>query len=104
MPEFDSYGCRVGPAYRSIEPVERLLEQREIRVAARRAIEALPESYRNVLLLRDIEERDTEETAALLVGHISRYDSLLAPCQTGASAPENGNLFLAGPLGGRSDD
>ncbi len=28
-----------------------------------RSIDQLPESYRNVLLLRDIEELDTEETA-----------------------------------------
>jgi RNA polymerase sigma-70 factor (ECF subfamily) len=32
----------------------------------RRAIDRLPESYRTVLLLRDIDERTTEETAALL--------------------------------------
>ncbi len=29
--------------------------------------------------------------------HISRYYSLLAPCQTGASTPKNGHLFLSGP-------
>jgi hypothetical protein len=42
-------------------------------------------------------DADASRLAALLVGHISRYYSLLAPCQTGASAPENGHLFLAGP-------
>ncbi len=32
----------------------------------RRCIERLPTSYRSVLLLRDIEELDTEETARLM--------------------------------------
>jgi RNA polymerase sigma-70 factor, ECF subfamily len=32
----------------------------------RRCIEKLPTSYRTVLLLRDIEELDTEETARLM--------------------------------------
>ncbi len=40
---------------------------------------------------------DPSRLAALLVGHTSRYYSLLAPCQTGAlywMGPKNGNLFL----------
>ena len=32
----------------------------------RRAIERLPESYRQVLMLRDIEDFDTDETADLI--------------------------------------
>jgi RNA polymerase sigma-70 factor (ECF subfamily) len=32
----------------------------------RRAIEELPPSYRTVLMLRDIEELDTDETASML--------------------------------------
>jgi RNA polymerase sigma-70 factor (ECF subfamily) len=43
-----------------------LVEREEVRARVRAAIECLPESYRTVLLLRDIEERDTDETAALL--------------------------------------
>lgn len=43
-----------------------LLERRETRTMVRAAIERLPLNYRSVLLLRDIEELDTEETAALL--------------------------------------
>jgi RNA polymerase sigma-70 factor (ECF subfamily) len=42
------------------------LERRENRELVRKAIDELPESYRNVLLLRDIEELDTAETARLL--------------------------------------
>jgi RNA polymerase sigma-70 factor, ECF subfamily len=42
------------------------LERDETRRAVRAAIERLPESYRTVLLLRDIESLDTAETARLL--------------------------------------
>ncbi len=43
-----------------------LLEQRETRERVRAAIDRLPESYRTVLMLRDIDELDTAETAQLL--------------------------------------
>lgn len=46
--------------------IDMLLEQRETRERVRAAIDQLPESYRTVLLLRDIEELDTARTAALL--------------------------------------
>lgn len=46
-------------------PAQRLLERAEARGLVRRAIDALPESYRTVLLLRDIEELDTAEVAGL---------------------------------------
>jgi RNA polymerase sigma-70 factor (ECF subfamily) len=42
------------------------LQREETRSAVRRHIEELPDDYRVVLLLRDIEELDTEETARLL--------------------------------------
>jgi RNA polymerase sigma-70 factor, ECF subfamily len=43
-----------------------LLERHETRRIVRAAIERLPASHREVLLLRDVEELDTEETAAIL--------------------------------------
>jgi len=43
-----------------------LLERRETRAMVRRCIDRLPERYRTVLLLRDIEELDTQESADLL--------------------------------------
>jgi RNA polymerase sigma-70 factor (ECF subfamily) len=43
-----------------------LLMQRESRDLVLRCIDQLPETYRTVLLLRDIEELDTEETAQML--------------------------------------
>ncbi|MGH9429472.1 MAG: sigma-70 family RNA polymerase sigma factor [Terriglobia bacterium] len=45
---------------------EALLERQETRVLVRECIDRLPESYRTVLLLRDIEELDTEETAQII--------------------------------------
>ena len=42
------------------------LERQELGAMLRRAIEGLPEIYRNVVLLRDIEEMDVRETAAAL--------------------------------------
>jgi RNA polymerase sigma-70 factor (ECF subfamily) len=41
-------------------------EREEDRAIVRKAIDRLPESYRNVLILRDIEGLDTDETARLL--------------------------------------
>ena len=46
-------------------PVE-ALEQKELGVILRSAIDGLPEIYRNVVLLRDIEEMDIRQTAAAL--------------------------------------
>jgi RNA polymerase sigma-70 factor, ECF subfamily len=42
------------------------LEQKELGNLLRKAIEGLPEIYRNVVLLRDIEEMDIRETAVAL--------------------------------------
>lgn len=42
------------------------LEREELSALLRKAIEALPEIYRNVVLLRDIEEMDIRQTAAAL--------------------------------------
>jgi RNA polymerase sigma-70 factor (ECF subfamily) len=48
------------------ETPEALLQRQEARAYVRESIDRLPESYRTVLLLRDIEELDTAETARLL--------------------------------------
>lgn len=42
------------------------LEQKELAELIRRAVEKLPEIYRNIVILRDIEEMDIRETAAAL--------------------------------------
>ena len=46
-------------------PIE-ALERKEVSDLVRKAIEDLPEKYRNVILLRDIEEMDGRESAAVL--------------------------------------
>ena len=43
-----------------------LVERKETAAIVRQAIARLPEQHRTVLILRDIEERDTAETAAIL--------------------------------------
>jgi RNA polymerase sigma-70 factor (ECF subfamily) len=48
------------------EGADRVLEREEVRRVVRDAIEGLPEAYRTVLLLRDIEELSTDETAGAL--------------------------------------
>lgn len=45
------------------ESAESRLARREAREVVRAAIDGLPETYRSVLLLRDLEELDTAETA-----------------------------------------
>lgn len=47
-------------------PADTKMLRRETRARVRAAIETLPDSYRTVLLLRDIEELSTEETAHAL--------------------------------------
>ena len=46
--------------------MELLAQRAEAKTLIRDQIDKLPESYRTVLLLRDIEELDTEETAKQL--------------------------------------
>ncbi len=48
------------------EPVDKLMERAENRELVRKQIDLLPEGYRTVLVLRDIEGLDTEESAKVL--------------------------------------
>lgn len=67
LPAFQADGHRVGggkPGW--AESAMALAETEELRAVVRRQIDRLPESYRIVLTLRDIEELDTSETARLL--------------------------------------
>lgn len=66
LPTFLEDGHREDPGPAWKETAESALQQRETRALVRECIERLPESYRTVLLLRDIEELDTEEAAQLL--------------------------------------
>jgi len=66
LPRFYEDGHRIdpGPPWRTDLPDP--VESREMRTLVRESIDRLPEIYRSVLLLRDIEELSTEETAQLL--------------------------------------
>jgi RNA polymerase sigma-70 factor, ECF subfamily len=79
------------------------LEQKELGAILRKAVDGLPEIYRNVVLLRDVEEMDVKETAAALAItegavkvrlHRARamLQRALAP-QLGAYAPQRKGWF-----------
>lgn len=66
LPSFQEDGhARVEPRDWSPSALQ-MVETRETREFVRSCIDRLPEMYRTVLLLRDIEERDTAETAEIL--------------------------------------
>jgi RNA polymerase sigma-70 factor (ECF subfamily) len=65
LPTFQEDGHQVRPPRDWPDPSAALLS-RETRESVRRHIDELPEEYRTVLLLRDIEGLDTEETARVL--------------------------------------
>ena len=65
LPSFDVEGSWVEDGRRTVT-TEEILEGRDTRAMVRRCITKLPESYRVVLMLRDIEELDTAETATQL--------------------------------------
>jgi RNA polymerase sigma-70 factor (ECF subfamily) len=65
LPRFLDDGHHAEPTSDWVSANE-LIEQREIRDRVRAAIDRLPDSYRTVLVLRDIEELDTSETACAL--------------------------------------
>ncbi len=71
LPEFDASGCRIEPMWQFTESLERTMEREAVRAAVQDAIAALPDIYRVVLVLRDIEEYSTEEVAALLETNIA---------------------------------
>ena len=66
LPSFDEAGGWAGAPANWETPADALFEQRETRVRVRTAIESLPATYRTVLILRDIEDLDTDEAAASL--------------------------------------
>lgn len=66
LPEFDRHDCRIEAPWTNLAPLEEILENDDLRATVQKAIDALPESYRIVLQLRDIEGYDTNEVAKLL--------------------------------------
>jgi RNA polymerase sigma-70 factor (ECF subfamily) len=66
LPQFLADGHRQNPGSAWAITYDSAVADNETRELVRQSIDALPESYRLILLLRDIEERTTEETAELL--------------------------------------
>lgn len=66
LPEFDRFECRVELPWSHLASVEDVMESDDLRRRVHETIGALPDSYRMVLQLRDIEEYDTSEVAMLL--------------------------------------
>ena len=66
LPTFLEDGHQAEPACGWREPGDERLAREQTRRLVRACIDRLPEGYREVLVLRDVEELDTVETASLL--------------------------------------
>ena len=66
LPRFLEDGHQADPSPAWKDSTDSLLQRHEIRVQVRTCIDRLPDTYRLVVLLRDIDEYDTQETAAML--------------------------------------
>lgn len=66
LPRFQEDGHQVRDSVDWSLTAEDLVEREETRALVRRSIDQLPDTYRVVLLMRDIEEMSTEETARAL--------------------------------------
>lgn len=94
-PHYDEFGLRVEPGLSSSS---KWPQRRELEIIVREAINQLPAVHRLVLLLRDVEQLSTAETAALLdltVGAVktrlhrarAALKRLLAPVVSSLDAP-----------------
>lgn len=66
LPEFDRFDCRVEQPWSQLATVDEIMESEQMRRRVYETIGELPEAYRVVLQLRDLEEYSTSEVAALL--------------------------------------
>lgn len=66
MPKFQDDGHHLDPPAPWREGSEAILDSKELQELVRKKIDSLPENYREVLTLRDIEQLDTRETAEIL--------------------------------------
>ena len=66
LPVFDEDGFRAGRVEAADASVENTVNQLENRTLIRAALEQLPDNYRTVIVLRDLEEYSTAEAAEAL--------------------------------------
>ena len=64
LPRFAEDGHHAEPVTSWAESAERLIERAQTRALVRAALEELPESYRVVIMMRDIDDMSTAEAAA----------------------------------------
>lgn len=79
---YNNFGFLVGPTTMNALSAEELLVQADTAKTVRSAIDQLPDSYRIVLLLRDIEGYDTQEVAELLEMNIGAVKTRLHRART----------------------
>jgi RNA polymerase sigma-70 factor (ECF subfamily) len=65
-PEFDRYECRIEAPWTHLTSLQEVLENEELSSRVNDGIGALPDSYRIVLQLRDVEGYNTGDVAALV--------------------------------------
>ena len=66
LPEFDRYNCRIEAPWGYLATAEEILDNQRLRALVAEKVAMLPDSYRIVFQLRDIEQYDTGEVAVLL--------------------------------------
>jgi RNA polymerase sigma-70 factor (ECF subfamily) len=66
LPRFEADGSHMPEQEAPASGPDATVERRQTRELLNRALDQLPDAYRNVLILRDVEELDTEETARML--------------------------------------
>jgi RNA polymerase sigma-70 factor (ECF subfamily) len=66
LPQFDQNGRREEPCWGFSQSVEQIIEQQNLRELVTAKIAELPDQYRIVLVLRDVEGLDTREVAGAL--------------------------------------
>ena len=66
LPVFDENGCRIEDPWETVETPENLVMRADIRALVNEKIGILPDNYRIVLILRDIEELSTQDVAEML--------------------------------------
>lgn len=66
LPVFDKNGCRIEDPWVTMETPESLILRADVRAHVNEKIGLLPDNYRIVLILRDIEELTTQDVAGVL--------------------------------------
>lgn len=66
LPDFDQYDCRIEPPWSDMVSPQEVAESADLQRLVQQKIDDLPDAYRIVLQLRDVEEYDTGEVAEML--------------------------------------